>query len=147
MKRLTFPVLAIFAVDLLGLTNILLAATDISGKWVSEFDSGIGHQKYTFDLKVADGKITGKAHREVEGNDTPTDTDLTEGKIANDDVSFVENLNAGDNPLRIEYKGKIVGDEIHLTRAVADIATSDIVLKRAPATTQPTTQPDAPAAK
>jgi len=146
MKRLTLPVVAIFAIALLGLPNILLAATDISGKWVSEFDSGVGHQKYTFDLKVADGKITGKAHREVEGND-PTDTDLAEGKISNDDVSFVENLDAGGNALRIEYKGKIVGDEIHLTRAVADIATSDIVLKRAPATTQPATQPDAPAAK
>jgi hypothetical protein len=146
MKRFSFALPVLFAITLLGLTSRALADQDITGKWTSEFDSGVGHQKYTFDIKVDGEKITGKAHREVEGSD-PTDTDLTEGKIKGDDVSFVEVLSAGGQDLRIEYKGKIVGDEIHLTRAVADIATSDIVLKRQAATTQPSTEPAAPAAK
>ncbi len=34
-------------------------------------------------------------------------------------------------PLRIVYKGKITGDEIKLTRSVADIATEEAVAKRA----------------
>jgi hypothetical protein len=79
-------------------------------------------------------KLTGKATRTV--NDTTTDTDLTEGKISGDDVSFVEMLKIPDqDDLRIEYKGKVAADEIKLTRAVGDFATNDIVAKRAGETT------------
>jgi hypothetical protein len=34
-------------------------AADVAGKWTSEFDSQIGVQKYTFDLKVDGEKVTG----------------------------------------------------------------------------------------
>jgi hypothetical protein len=33
-------------------------------------------------------------------------------------------------PLRIEYKGKLGGDEIKFTRKVADVATKELVAKR-----------------
>ena len=52
---------------ILTLTALTLAflvaafAADISGKWRAEFDSQIGQQKYTYDLKVAGDKITGQA--------------------------------------------------------------------------------------
>jgi len=36
-------------------------AADVTGKWASEFDTQIGIQKYTFDLKVDGEKVTGKA--------------------------------------------------------------------------------------
>ena len=37
------------------------ADESVAGKWKAEFDSQIGTQKYTFELKVEDGKLTGRA--------------------------------------------------------------------------------------
>jgi hypothetical protein len=140
MKRfyLSFSTVALLIV--LGITGPAIGQQNISGKWTSEFDSQVGHQKYTYDFKIDGEKLTGRAHRDVDGD--VRDTQITEGKINGDDISFVEVLKTDDQELRIEYKGKIVGGELKLTRAVGDIATSDIVAKRLDeSTTQPTTQP------
>jgi len=112
---------------------------DVTGKWKSEFDTQIGHLKYTYDLKAEGGKITGKAFRDQDGEKVTTE--LTEGKVTGDDVSFVENLKLQDQELRIEYKGKIAGDEIKFTRKVGDFATTEITARReqeAVATAAPT---------
>ena len=103
-------------------------AKDISGVWHAEFDTQIGMQKYDYTLKVADGKVTGKANADINGE--KRETELTEGKISGDTVSFVEPLKFNDNDVRIEYTGKIKGDEISFHRKVADIATEDFVAKR-----------------
>lgn len=104
------------------------AATDISGSWHAEFDTQIGMQKYVFTFKVADGKLTGKANAEVNGE--KRETELQEGKVSGETVTFVENLKFQDNDLRIEYTGKINGEEISFKRKVADFATEDFVAKR-----------------
>ena len=104
-------------------------AASIDGKWQSEFDSQIGVQKYTFDLKSDGEKLTGTAHSERQDG-TKSDTTLTDGKIVKDDVSFVEALKLQDFDLRIEYTGKLNGDEMKLTRKVGDFATEEIVAHR-----------------
>lgn len=101
---------------------------DISGVWHAEFDTQIGMQKYDYDLKVADGKVTGKANAEVNGE--KRETELTEGKLSGDTISFVEPLKFGDNDIRIEYTGKFKGEEISFHRKVGDFATEDFVAKR-----------------
>jgi hypothetical protein len=83
--------------------------------------------KYVYDLKADGDKITGKAIRDQDGQ--ATEIDLKEGKVSGDEVSFVEILNF-DQEVRIEYKGKLAGDEMKLTRKVGDFATMDIVAKR-----------------
>jgi hypothetical protein len=104
-------------------------AKDISGTWHAEFDTQIGMQKYDYTFKVADGKLTGKAS--TTGMDgEKRDTDLTEGKVSGDTVTFVEPLKFGDNDIRIEYTGKIKGDEITFKRKVGDFATEDLTAKR-----------------
>jgi hypothetical protein len=103
-------------------------AKDISGVWHAEFDTQIGMQKYDYTLKVADGKLTGKASADINGEKRVTE--LTEGKISGDTVSFVEPLKFNDNDIRIEYTGKIKGDEISFHRKVGDFATEDFVAKR-----------------
>jgi hypothetical protein len=55
---------------------------------------------------------------------------ITEGKIKQDDISFVEPLKFRDNELRIEYTGKVSGDEIKFHRKVGDFAEEDFVAKR-----------------
>jgi len=104
-------------------------AAEIDGKWKTEFDSQIGVQKYVFEL-IADGeKLTGKISAEREMG--KSESAVVEGKIANDTVSFVEILKFDDQEIRIEYRGKVTGDELKLHRKVGDIAEYDLVAKRA----------------
>jgi len=113
----------------MGLALALAAhAADVSGKWKSEFESQIGAQKYTFEFKVEGQKLTGKASFERAGQ--KGDVELKEGSVSGDEIFFVETANFQGNELRIEYKGKIAGDELTLTRKVGELASYQIVAKR-----------------
>ncbi len=103
-------------------------SASVSGAWQAEFDTQIGKQKYVFTLKTDGEKLTGKANAEIGGE--KFETPLSEGKLKGDEIAFVEMLKFQDNDLRIEYKGKITGNEIKLTRKVGDIATEELVAKR-----------------
>ncbi len=117
------------------ITTILLAgfisplhAADVSGKWKSEFTTQYGQMKYSYEFKTDAGKITGQAIRDRDG-ETATNL-VTEGTIKDDAVSFVEQAKIQDQDIRIEYSGKITGDEMKLTRKVGDFGTTEIVVKR-----------------
>jgi opacity protein-like surface antigen len=101
-------------------------AADVTGTWTASFDTQVGVQKYTYTFKVAGNKLTGKAKSELAG----AETEITEGTVNGDDISFVENLNFQDMPLRIVYKGKIAGDEIKFTRTILDMFTEELVAQR-----------------
>jgi len=104
-------------------------AADLTGKWTAEFSTPVGGaQKYTFEFKVDGEKLTGKAYFERLGQ--KGEADLLEGKIAGDEISFIENLDTGGDPLRITYKGKIAGDEIKFARQVGDFSTIEFTAKR-----------------
>jgi hypothetical protein len=100
-------------------------AADITGTWKASFDTQIGVQNYTYTFKVEGSKLTGHAKSEY------ADVDIQEGTIKGDDITFVESFDFQGMPIRIVYKGKISGDEIKLSRNVADIATEEAVAKRA----------------
>src|SRR5436190_18381990 len=112
---------------LLGAPCIGVAA-DLSGTWKSEFDSQIGRQKYTYTLKQEGDKLTGKASSEV--NEQKRETELSEGRVEGDKVSFVEMLNFDGNDIRITYKGTVANNEMKFTREVGTFAKEEIVLKR-----------------
>jgi len=118
-------VLAAFALAAVGVAR---AEDNVTGKWKGEFDSQIGLQKYTLDLKVEGTNVTGKAIGERENG--TNDVAITEGRIGTNGISFVEPLQLGDNDIRIEYTGKISGDEIKFHRKVGDMAEEDFVAKR-----------------
>jgi hypothetical protein len=99
-------------------------AADISGQWTATFNTQIGEQHYTYTFKVDGDKLTGTAK-----NDNGT-TEITNGTINGDDVSFVENLSMMGNTITITYTGKISGDEIKFTRKVGDFGTEELVAKR-----------------
>lgn len=115
---------------LLFLTALALAflgpayAADATGKWAAEFDTAIGVQKYTYDLKTDGPKLTGKAIGQF------GETEIQEGKVNGDEISFVEMLKVEGQDLRIEYTGKVSADEIKFTRKVGDFATEEFVAKR-----------------
>jgi hypothetical protein len=99
-------------------------AAGIDGKWKAKFDTQIGEQHYTYDFKSDGGKLTGTA-----ANDMGS-TEIKDGVIEGDTVTFVENLDFNGNAISIEYKGKISGDEIKFVRKVGDFATEEFVAKR-----------------
>jgi hypothetical protein len=104
----------------------LAAAPDITGRWTASFDTQIGQQDYTYDFVVKDTTLTGKA-KSANG-----ESDLLEGKVDGDKVSFVEILKFDGMEIRITYTGTIASaDEIKFSRQVADFATEALVAKRA----------------
>jgi len=112
----------------LAVVGVARAQDNVAGKWKGQFDSQIGLQKYTFDFKVAGTNLTGKAvgEREMGTNEVA----ITEGTVSTNAIFFVESLKFGDNDLRIEYTGKVTGDEIKFHRKVGDVAEEDFVAKR-----------------
>ncbi len=124
MKRTRVPL--IVSIMLLSLVPAL--AADISGKWESVISTGIGAMNYTFEFKVEGEKLTGKAVMSMGNNSS--ESDLTEGSVKGDEISFVETLKMQGQELRAEYKGKISGDEIRGSRQVGSYGNEDFVAKR-----------------
>jgi hypothetical protein len=114
---------AVVALLVLGLA-VSARAADISGQWTATFNTQVGEQHYTYTFKVDGEKLTGTAK-----SDNGT-TDIQNGSVKGDDVSFVENLDYQGQKLVITYTGKISGDEIKFTRDVGGVAKEDLVAKR-----------------
>ena len=131
---------SIKAVTLLSLALALVvpawgADESLVGKWKAEFGSQVGRQKYTFEFKLENGKLAGKAigERQMGTNEVK----LVEIKTDKDEISFIEPLRLQDrrvagvtNEVRIEYKGKLKDDEMKLHRKAPGISEYDIVAKR-----------------
>ena len=124
-----FISLAFLAVSCLG------RAADVSGTWKAEFDTQIGVQKYAYTLKQDGATITGKAVSEINGE--KRETELKQGRLEGDAVSFVEILNFQGNELRIAYQGKLAENEIKFTREVGEFAKEEFIAKREAAPAPP----------
>jgi hypothetical protein len=103
----------------------LLALADVSGTWTATFDTQIGEQKYTYEFKVDGMSLTGMA-KSANG-----ESQIMDGKVDGDTITFVENMNYQGMPLVITYKGTIKSDnEIAFTRMVGEFATEELVAHR-----------------
>jgi hypothetical protein len=123
---MTTRITATAAVVVLVLAAFVRAA-DPSGRWTSTFTTEVGEQQYTFEFKVMGSTLTGTAKSNLLG-----ETQLQEGKVDGDKISFVENADFQGMPLKITYTGTMTSaDEIAFTRNVADIANEKLVAKRA----------------
>jgi hypothetical protein len=113
----------------LALLPLLVLAADppnISGTWTASFDTQIGKQDYTYTFLVKGSQLSGRA-KSANG-----DTEITEGKVDGNKVSFVENLSFQGMPLRVVYSGTVTSaDQIDFTRDVAGVAMEKLTAKRA----------------
>jgi hypothetical protein len=123
MKAIPLRFLAV-AILLLSALAISAPAADITGQWTATFNTQVGEQHYVYTFKVDGEKLTGTAK-----SDNGT-SEIQNGTVKGDDVSFVENLDYQGQKLTITYTGKVSGDEIHFTRDVAGFAKEDLVAKR-----------------
>lgn len=113
------------AIVLIAVMVMPMAAADITGKWTASFDTQIGKQNYTYDFVVKDSTLTGKIKSDM------GESDVLEGKVEGDKVSFAELLVFQGMEIRITYTGTVASaDEIKFTRNVADFATEELVAKR-----------------
>ena len=95
------------------------AAADISGQWTATFDTPMGPQIYTYTFKADGEKLTGTAKSDT------GESQIQNGSIKGEDVSFVENVNYNGMAIAIAYAGKFSGEEIAFTRTVTDYNYSD----------------------
>jgi hypothetical protein len=102
-------------------------AVDITGQWTATFETQIGTQSYTYDFVAAGGKLTGK----IKGSLSEAPSDVHDGKVDADKVTFGETLSFQGMEIKVTYTGSITSsDEIKFTRNVADFATEELIAKR-----------------
>jgi hypothetical protein len=110
------------AVMFLALGSVSALAADFNGKWTADVTTPRGTQTLTFDFHVDGATLTGKVS-------TPRgDTDITNGKVDGDNISFDQVMNFNGN--EISYTGKADGDTIKFTRQMGDRPAAEFVAKR-----------------
>src|SRR3970282_2573383 len=68
---------------LLPLLPLLAQAADVTGTWTATFDTAVGKQEYTYELKAEGTQLTGRA-KSANG-----DVAIESGQIAGDKISLV----------------------------------------------------------
>ena len=82
-------------------------AADVAGTWKATFETPNGTIESTFVFKVDAGKLTGTVNSGNFG-----ESQISEGKVDGDNVSFAVVRNGPNGEFRLTYKGKMAGDEI-----------------------------------
>ena len=94
------------AVLVFALGSVAALAADFNGKWTAQVEGRNGMQTLTFDFHVDGTALTGKIT-------TPRgDTDITDGKVDGDTVSFAVVREFNGNSTTSQYSGKISADKI-----------------------------------
>ncbi len=97
----------VLMISLLALFAVTAVAADVSGKWVAQIPGRDGTpQEQSFTFKVSGGTVTGTITSQR------GDQEISEGKIAGDDLSFAVIRKFNDMEMRSNYKGKVSGNEI-----------------------------------
>ena len=122
--------LLIAAIALLTLLASAWAA-DVAGKWSAKAQGA----DITLTFKVDGTALTGTVDNTQAGP-----TDIKEGKIEGDNISFYVVRTMGESQIKISWKGTIAGDEIKFKRQVegggmggpggAAAAAEEIIAKR-----------------
>jgi len=105
---------------LLFVTTILLVlclaafAADVTGKWTYEQQGRGGNTvTVTLNLKAEGGALSGTVSQPGRGGNA-MESQITDGKIDGNNISFKTSRTFGDNTITTEYTGTISGDSISL---------------------------------
>ena len=109
-----------------AISVFFVQAADPSGRWAATFNTDVGEQQYTYEFVVKGTTLTGKIKGSLTG-----ESEVQEGKIDGEKITFVESVSFMEMPLRIVYSGVMTSaDEIRFTRNVADFANEELTAKR-----------------
>jgi hypothetical protein len=109
---------------LTAMFSFAASAADVTGTWKGTAQTPNGTIERTFVFKVDGTKLTGETTSERMGKSV-----ITDGKIDGDNLSFSINVKLQDNELKLNYKGKVSGNEIKFTVEAGD-QTLEYVAKR-----------------
>jgi hypothetical protein len=99
---------------LFGLFGSLVAtAADVTGKWTAQVPARGGEMRdTTFMFKQEGSQLTGTMA--MSGRER--DSQIEEGKVDGDNISFTVTLSLGGGDMKFFYKGVVSGNEIKFTR-------------------------------
>jgi hypothetical protein len=114
-------------VFLIGLTlaGTAALAAGVDGVWEGQAEGRNGPQTLTFTLKADGAALTGKV------TSPRGDTEISDGKVDGDQITFKTALSFGGNNVTIVYTGKVNGDEIAFKRVIQEFdRSSEFTAKR-----------------
>ncbi len=118
MKRtlnLLAPLLTLAACAVLTLGAVTSAqAADVTGNWTWSRPGRNGGeaQKMTLTLKADGEKLTGSLTSPGRQGGDPVKTEISEGKVKGDEVSFAVTREWNGNKMTTKYSGKVSGDTL-----------------------------------
>lgn len=86
------------------------AAADVTGAWKGTAQTPNGPIERTFNFKVDGNKLTGDTNSEIFGKSV-----IDDGTVDGDTISFTITVNFQGNQGKVNYKGKVKGDQIDFT--------------------------------
>ena len=106
-----------FVMTILLVASFALMAADVSGKWTFEQPGRGGNpgRPTTITLKADGAKLTGSVPGMGRGGDNPPPpTEITDGKVDGNNVSFTVKRETPNGSMVIKYEGTVSGDEMKL---------------------------------
>jgi len=112
---------------LLSLCALTLSAADVAGTWKASIETPNGAFESTFVFKVDGTTVTGTTSNQMIG-----EAPISDGKIDGDNLTFSVTLKRDGQEFKLNYQGKVSGNEIKLTVVIpgAD-RTFEMTAKRA----------------
>ncbi len=95
---------------LMTVFSIIAFAADLNGAWKATAEGPNGTMERTFVFKTDGNKLTGETTSSMMGKST-----IMDGKVDGDNLSFTIVVKFQDNEMKLNYKGKVTGNEIRLT--------------------------------
>jgi len=114
------------AVLFVALGAVTALAADFNGKWTAQVETPRGTQNLAFDFHIDGSALTGKVTTQR------GDTDISNGKVDGDNISFDQVMNFNGNEFKITYTGKADGaDSIKFSRQFGDRPATEFTANRA----------------
>ena len=99
----------------LALAAGALAAAGLTGTWKGQFDFNGNAVPLAFDLKTDGAAVTGSVTGLPSGV-----TEIKEGKVQGDNLTFSVNTTYQGDPIKLVYKGRVQEDGIHFSMGLED---------------------------
>ncbi|MBI4874656.1 MAG: hypothetical protein HY822_08485 [Acidobacteria bacterium] len=99
---------------LIAVFAMVASAADVSGAWKATSEGPNGTIERTFVFKVEGSKLTGETVSSMMGK-----SEIMDGKVDGDNLSFTITVKFQDNEIKVNYKGKVSGNEMKLTAEFA----------------------------
>jgi hypothetical protein len=105
---------AVFALGFLSAAQAQDKKADATGTWTwtRPGRNGGADQKMSLKLKVEGDKVTGKLTSPGRQGGDPVETDIKDGKIKGDEISFTVSREFNGNTMTQKYNGKVTADAI-----------------------------------